>query len=300
MLKGCGISILVCVATYFWVKDLIQGTPLSDYTWIPIIFAFGMLPFVGNVWGILIASSQRKSLGKLVDGEVCGVSGRISSKGSPAETPFSKKPAVYLEYKATTIVGSGKNRQELGYSGLKASKENYITGFQGTVYLKGFPFLTQVSPSVLRDEASYNNAEEFLNSVSIDSGIPIREIQKLMEAESPEYHASRGEPSFNRSYQLTETIIPNGAEVTAFGTYHRETNTLDISASSLSHSIQLGKGDEVVSKALSKSIYMTLFFGAQLAIMFVVLFELIGVDVLSPYCLECKDLIETYIRPLLK
>lgn len=297
MLKGCGLSILLSVATYFWVNELIKNTPLEEHIWIPIVLAVGMLAFIGNIWGVFIAFSQKKSLGKLEDGKISGISGRISCKGSPIEGPFSKKPAIYVEYKAITFIGSSKNRREIGYYGLKSVKEAYVSSYQGTVKLKGFPILTQISKTVLNEEMNYKNAEEFFNSVTFNDGNPINEIQKILELENeiPEYHSSRGDPSFNSSYQLSEALVENGAEVTVFGKYDRSTNSLDISANSFSHSIQLGKGEEVVAKSLRNSVIMSIFFGLLIVVALIVLYEALGVDLLSPYCLECKELIKKYI-----
>jgi hypothetical protein len=65
-------------------------------------------------------------------------------------------------------------------------------------------------------------------------------------------------------YQLKETVIEAGTEVTVFGTFQKSNRTLDVGSglSKLSHGIFLGPAGKVVGRNVIKSLIATLLFGA--------------------------------------
>lgn len=298
MLLGCAVTIAISVYTFFFVKSLTDGTPLEYHVWIQIVMAVLALAFSGNVWGILVAIKQKKALGNLKDGELCGFSGRVSAKQRPLEAPFSKKPSVFVEYEALKSVGTQSSRRTIGYKGLMMVP-SILSSMKGTVTLKGFPFMSQIPKDVI--PGAHDRAKEFLSTVQFNEGNPINAIQRALDQEIPEFHTKLGDPELDESFQLIESIIPQGAEVTVFGKFDSQTNTLDIGAglSDVNNSIQLGKGEDVTRRAVRNSILFTLFFGALLSIGFIIVYELLGVDVLSPYCVECKEIIKEYLGEIL-
>ncbi|GEM_PF-5113979 len=290
MFFGCFVTLAISISTFFWIQSITKGTPLEGYVWIPIAFGVVALAFSGNVWGILVAIKQKNTLGKLVDGKVCGFSGRLTAKKAPLSAPFSKKEGVFIEYEASKDIGTGNNRREIGYHGLM-KVPSMISSMKGTITLTGFPVMTQIKKTVVSDLMHYSNAKEFLSTVKFSEGNPLKEIQKLANDEVSEIHTIRGTPEFDESYQLVETVVPQGEEVTVFGTFSAKDNTLDIGGISFNHSIQIGKGEAVVSRNLRFSIWLTVFFGLVLYIGLMILFEALGVDMLSPYCVKCKEII---------
>ena len=298
MLLGCAVTIAISVYTFFFVQSLTNGTPLEYHVWIQIVMAILALAFSGNVWGILVALKQKKALGTLKDGELCGFSGRISPKQRSIEAPFSKKPAVFVEYEAIKTVGRDSNRRTIGYKGLMMVP-SILSSIKGTVTLKGFPFMSQIPKNVV--PGAHERAKEFLSTVQFNEGNPIKAIQTVLEQETPQFHTILGDPELDDSYQLIESIVEQGSEVTVFGKFESKTNTLDIGAglSDISNSIQLGKGEEVTNRAIRISIMFTIFFGLLLSACFIIVYELVGVDVLSPYCSECKEFIRSNLGELL-
>ncbi len=67
----------------------------------------------------------------------------------------------------------------------------------------------------------------------------------------------------DESYTLTETLIPNGAELTVFGTYLAGRKVINIGSGlkNLKHQIHLGAIDSVLAKQFRRAIVWTLLFG---------------------------------------
>lgn len=71
----------------------------------------------------------------------------------------------------------------------------------------------------------------------------------------------------SNGYNLKETIVPSGAEVTIMGTYKAQNRQVNIGSglSKLSHGLYLGPASKVLGKNLKKSVITTLVFAAIFA-----------------------------------
>ena len=311
MKAGCLFIIALMVGAYFGYRQLLLGTELEDQYWLPIVLAVVAAFVVANIQGIFIAINQRSALdkprGSWKDGELVGVSGRIQAVRSPIITPFSKTPAVIAEYEIKYRTHGENSSDEGAYSGFLMSPCQ-VSSTQGSVKLVGFPIMTEISPVDLSEqEQACEAAGAYLAACTFDERAtnPIEAIKQLNAVLSDEDGEIRSDYSLKKreihlnddgerdtaeniaarlldsSYLLTETFIPNGAQVTAFGSYRAARQVLDIGSglSNLSHGIKLGTAAEVTGRALRRSIIMSVFFLAAFTAGNYYVLKLIGYEI---------------------
>lgn len=114
------------------------------------------------------------------------------------------------------------------------------------------------------------------------------EEQKILEAEdrtASQALKNDRERNFyrylrNGAFELLETTVPDGAEVTVFGSYRAESSAIDIGngLQNLKHQIHPGKIDQVLAAQFRKSLIMTVIFAALTAGSHYYVADLIGID----------------------
>lgn len=292
MKAGCLFIIAVIVSSYFGYRELFLGTELEDHYWLPVVLGVLAGFVVANIQGIFVALKQRGVLSKprssWTDGEFVGISGRIQAVGTPLKSPFSDAPIVIGEYEIKYRT-TGKNNADYGvYSGFLMAP-CAISSRQGSIKLVGFPLLSEISASnVYIQEQSWHSVGKYLASCKFEkrSANPLEAIKQLnaiLRDDDGELRADYikdgvslhlnedGEPATAEEiatelskgpYYFEEKSIPNGAEVTAFGTYRSAKQVLDIGSglSSISHGIKLGSAEVVTRKAIRLAIFMSIFF----------------------------------------
>jgi hypothetical protein len=287
MKAGClAILATMVIAFGFYYKLLTDSSDpkLAEMWWLAFIFALVAGMIVGNIHGVLLALRQKKASNKTRsewrDGELLVVSGRIQSTRSPLSAPFSGTSAAILEYKISTKSYSNDSNTKIDHFSGFMMTPCAVQTLQGTVNLVGFPLLAKVPSTTCWDESNFKNAAEFLKRTKFEEkhSNPITMLKQMNEVLKDsdgdvQSHFVTANHSFetqlgsiqtimdelqDRGVQLEETLIPNGAEVTASGTYRAARQAIDIGdgMSNITHSLQLGTAAQLTGGLMKQSIIM--------------------------------------------
>lgn len=293
MKTGCALSLIFLVAGYFAGSYLIQHTEIEDQYWLPFVYGIGVMLVCLNAWGILQALQKKLAAGKQASdwktGDLVVLSGTIRAKRTALIAPFSKQQAVMVEY---SIKPGGQNENDgmpSQYFGFLMTPCT-IRSAQGTHSLLGFQILPDFSKQILFHQTAFPNAIEFVRQTSFKpiAGSPIEVATQLIEilgdadGDVDAHYAApdgrfletmlaqqgdklKGLDPF-RGFTLEEKLIANGAEVTVSGTFHAETNSIDIGnpMKNLTHSIALGTAEATSIRPIVVAIIYTLVFGLAL------------------------------------
>jgi hypothetical protein len=96
----------------------------------------------------------------------------------------------------------------------------------------------------------------------------IPELARAAEEEgSPEGRLV--EHLFDHDFSVEETVVPEGAEVTVFGTYRASDRALDVGSglSNIKHGLELGSAGRVTAGGIAKSLAFLLVFGGALGLL---------------------------------
>ncbi len=293
MKTGCAISLIFLAVGYFVGHSLIRGTEIQDQYWVPFVYGIGAMLVFLNVWGILQALKKKSAAGRPASewktGDLVVLSGTVHAKGRALIAPFSKQPAVMVEY----AIQSGDEKEE-GHSA------NQYFGFiatpctlrsaQGSHSLLGFQILPDFSKQMLFQQTAFPNAVDFVRQTKFkplaDNPLKIAsEMLGVIDDTDGDVQANYAAPNANflemmeaqqgdnlkgldpfRGFTLEEKLISNGAEVAISGTFQADTNSIDIGnpMKNLDHSLSLGAAAVSSNRPLITSLLMTLFFGAAL------------------------------------
>ena len=251
------------------------------------MLALGLTLTIANIQGIIQAIRRSNASKRLPrdwkDGQLVGVCGRIQALRDSVKAPFSGKDAVLVEYDIKYVVRTNKNSSHSvnDISGWLMTPCNVSTQ-RGQVRLLGFPLLSNMISSQPASGESYKKAAEFIASTEFKEmpGNPIsaiREFVKVLKDDDGDVIVNYKKPGALDSkdpeeilkelevgsYILEEKVVPQGAEVTVFGTYNKLKQALDIGSgfSNLDHTLELDKIENVVRRNYTHSILGSLFFG---------------------------------------
>lgn len=174
--------------------------------------------------------SLRQSNGRMIpeDGKVIVAAGTIQPlRGETYNTPFTDKPAVVCEYEAYRIVrtDSGSDRsshKSVSFSGMHMIPSAINTGI-GDIKLLNFPTLVGFSPQIVDDAAGKERARAFREKVpfeKVEFKSVISRVKDLLVDDDGSVHSDwQNNDDPLDSLTLSETYVPAGAQVVAFGIY---------------------------------------------------------------------------------
>jgi hypothetical protein len=279
MKKGCLVLLLIWISVSILYFYILNETELSTQYWVPIVLGLVAGMIFANLQGIYIALKQRQVAkrhpNQWKDGDFVVVSGILSAIRSPIISPFSGRQACIVEYDVKPI----GNTMGL-YSGFIMTPCSILSS-NGSVRLIGFPLLTEISEDTFNDVESYQRAGQYLskckfeekssnmvkfisrlNSVLTDDDgevkvdfIDKRISQNYSDIQSDNVGHEISQQLESSLHNLTETIIANGVEVTASGTYVQSKQAINIGSglSNLNHSLKLGNVDKSTRSMLISS-----------------------------------------------
>lgn len=235
MKRGCLISLLSLLAFAGGAYWYFEPRFASPGDWIAAIAAgfFGLFA-TGCFQNCMLHRTDLKALrqsnGRMVpqDGKAVVAAGIIQPlRGESYNTPFTDKPAVVCEYEAYRMVstGTGSNRSShkaVSFGGIHMIPSSINTGV-GDVKLLNFPTLVGFPAEPITDAAVRERARAFRETAvfeKVELKNVISRVKDLLVDDDGSVHSdwqNNDEPL--ESLTLTETYVPAGAQVVAFGIY---------------------------------------------------------------------------------
>ena len=294
MKKGCLTLIVIILAAFVGYRQYLNTPALSDQTWIPFVMAIGAGIVAGNIQGLFLALRQKSASNRprseWRDGDYVVASGRIQTLRSFFEAPFSGTPSAIVEYSIKRGVGNDSSPAVDDFSGFMMAPCAVQT-LTGSVNLTGFPLLAKIPKAKFSDEQTVKRAADFIANTKFKARATnpieaVKEFNKVLEDGDGDIQAHfisknaeivpEGDEDLlmattmqlqTRNYVFEESVVANGAEITAAGTFRADKQSIDVGSglSNLSHTLSLGGSLEVTKKALTQATVGLILFSSAFA-----------------------------------
>jgi hypothetical protein len=246
--KSCGLIASLALASVGGYFLLIRhyaprGTEITAMAILAVLGGVSLLVFLGSIGTLFQVAKDRSVIraalaGKpFKNGKRAAAIGRIVPAGlSLCTSPFSEKECVGYQYDVTQTVRhrgkrGGTSRMELcsGF-GLTPS---VIRSPQGDIRLLGFPLLDDwkhrriSSPEERRKVAEYVASTKFLKVGLGNVAGAFRQYEELFGDEDGAVRKDLGEAiEIQDSHEITEIVVPSGAEACAIGMFDSSKSAL--------------------------------------------------------------------------
>ena len=299
-MQGCvfivALFFVLAIAEYV----LLGWTPMRGSFGLPIASAALASMAVTGLWGFAVALKRRVAIAKPPatwrDGDLVGITGRISSVREPLVSPASGTTCALYEYALREPrSGADGNRIDAAAFDGMAMAGCVIQAAGQRFGLRGFPILTNVrkprldSPEALERFATHLITSDIkpkpkhvgamlreLGEVLADADGVVRHDQgayaefdvtpwRELYVDDPRGAVSKlAEFLRDGSFDVEESVVPENAEVTVFGRYRASDRTIDIGSGMkhAEHGLTLGPAAAGAAQGFKGSLVMLAIFGA--------------------------------------
>ena len=248
MKKTCILFVVgLCLATiayFLLIRRYLPEIHSVPSVGMAILGGFSALALFGAITNLLQSLSDKIVLTRAIkrvpfaDGKRAVAIGRVEPSGlATLAAPFSGRDCLAYEYEVyeniTTRVGSGPPT---------TSKKLYCSGFgmipshirtdQGEIRILGFPLIDEFPKDFMEKPEDRAQADTFIaqtnfHNIKKNLGNIFSQFDDLFRDADGLVRKDLGEPvSIQDKHQLTELVVPRGAEVCAFGVYSKRDNAL--------------------------------------------------------------------------
>lgn len=248
MKKTCLLFVVgLCLATisyFFLIRHYLPEIPLIPSAGLAVLGGFSLLALFGAVTNLIQGLSDKIVLSRAIkrapfsDRKRAAAIGRIDRSGLATLTaPFSGRDCLAYEYEVYEYV-----TMKAGSRPATTSKKLYCSGFgmipshvstnQGEIRILGFPLIDQFPKNYSENPEDRARAVTFIaqtkfHDIKKNFGGIFAEFDELFRDADGAVRKDLGEPvTIQEKHQLTEVIVPRGAEVCALGVYSKRDDAL--------------------------------------------------------------------------